>query len=92
MRHRGGFTLVELLCVIAIIGILIWLLLPAIQAVRESARRTECANHLKQIGLAHISYESHHRKYANIIDIGTPPRFLTWPVAALTGTSGSQPV
>ena len=89
-RRRNGFTLIELLVVIAIIAVLIALLLPAVQQARESARRTQCKNNLKQIGLAFHSYHGDYNQFPKpaiiTVSVATGFRFgqtMSWATAIL---------
>ncbi len=101
MRNRRGFTLIELLVVIAIIAVLIALLLPAVQSAREAARRAQCVNNLKQLGLAMHNYVSQQDVFppqvqnGGIYSVWGTPYFDPWPLdwtASILGQLEQQPL
>ena len=84
MTYKHGFTLIEVLVVVTLIGVLVALSLPAVQSAQEAARRAQCQNNLKQIGLALANYEATHRVLPFGVGGGGPPGFLPrWSAQAM---------
>ncbi len=86
MKNRPGFTMVEILIVVLIIGLLISITVPAVNAVRRNARRTDCLNRLRQLGQAVQSYEGAHNRYPGWLDIlrsGSATKVVPWTVMIL---------
>lgn len=94
-QPRRGFTLIELLVVITIVALLIGLLVPAVQSAREAARRAQCINNLKQVGLALANYESSHRVlppgYVSGVDAAKADTGPGWGWAAMLLPQVEQP-